>query len=231
MQVLISLWRAILIGRRFSHQVITCPRSWLLRVDRCSSSVWWSLILSLVSWVRGMSAYSPLIAWEIAIIVVKVLVSCKWIWRATLMEDTASRSSRSLWEINVIACLACIYSCIIRRIHSMGSSSRGSITATQGFIMMRRAWIQLRRRRWVVHLVLPMWRILCTILIAVTNNLLGLIVESRVLLCAWVVETIRSEKYLVLSFIVGTSVRSTPCLPVASTSHYHGWFACRDTRA
>jgi hypothetical protein len=113
----------------------------------------------------------------------------------------------------------------------MGSSSWGSVSTAQGFIMMRRTWIQLRRRGRIIHLVLPMGRILCAILIAVANNLFCLIVESRMLLCARVVKAIRSKEYLVLSFIVRASVRSSPCLTVASTSHNHGWFACWDARA
>ena len=63
--------------------------------------------------------------------------------------------------------------------------------------------------------------ILSAILVAIANYLLSLIIEPGVLLCAWVVETIRPKQYLILSFVIRPSIRPTTSgLAVATSPHY-----------
>ena len=63
--------------------------------------------------------------------------------------------------------------------------------------------------------------ILSTVLVAMANYLLSLVVEPGVLLSAGVVETIGPKQYLILSFVVRSSILPTPSgLAVASALHH-----------
>jgi hypothetical protein len=63
--------------------------------------------------------------------------------------------------------------------------------------------------------------ILSTILVAMANYLLSLVVEPGVLLSAGVVETIGPKQYLILSFVVWSSIWPAPSgLAVASAPHH-----------
>ena len=63
--------------------------------------------------------------------------------------------------------------------------------------------------------------IVSTVLVAMANYLLSLVVEPGMLLSAGVVETIGPKQYLILSFVVLSSIWSTPSgLAVASASHH-----------
>lgn len=63
--------------------------------------------------------------------------------------------------------------------------------------------------------------VLSTVLIAMTYNLFSLIVKSGMLLSARIIETVRSEENLILSFIVWTTIWSSSCLTIATSSNYH----------
>lgn len=63
--------------------------------------------------------------------------------------------------------------------------------------------------------------ILSTVLVAMANYLLSLVVELGMLLSAGVVETIGPKQYLILSFVVRSSIWPAPSgLAVASAPHH-----------
>ncbi len=92
------------------------------------------------------------------------------------------------------------------------------------------AWIESRWRRRVIHLRMHLRWVLSAIFVTVTNDLFSLIVEPRMLLCAWIIKTIRPKENLVLSFIIGSPVWTTTSLSVTSTSHDHWWLTCWNAR-
>lgn len=94
---------------------------------------------------------------------------------------------------------------------------------------MRNARVEMWRRRTIVHLSVSLRWILCAVLVAVTDYFFSLVIESWVLLSARVIKTIRSEKNLVLSLIVRTSVRASSRLTVTASSHLHRRLAGRNT--
>lgn len=218
MQILFSLRWLLLTYIRLSHHVLTAP--WC-RILRCTTSIGNSLFWRLVSWICGMGAYTTLVTRKIAIVIIEVLISCKWIWWSSLMISSPTRCLRI---IDVIACLASINA--TWEWWSMSAPSWMCITATQSIIILRSSCIHLRWRWWLIHLSVSLWWVLSTILIAMTDDLFSLVVESGVLLSAWIVESIRAEKNLILCFVVRTAVRASTSLPIASSSHYQWWLAC-----
>ena len=78
---------------------------------------------------------------------------------------------------------------------------------------------------------MPLLWVLCTVLVAMTYNLFSLVVESGMLLSTRIIETVRSEEYLILSFVIRTTIRTSSSLTIATPSHNHGWLACRNARS
>ena len=155
--------------------------------------------LWLICWVRRMSSHTS-IAWQVALIVIVVLlIFSEWIWWTVLVNSANSNWCPSV--INIIACIACIDSS--REIHSVGSTTsyRCKSAAHSVIILPSRILIILRRRCWIIILMMS-GRILCTVLIAMANDFFGLIIESRVLRCRVIFETIWPEQNLIPTLIV-----------------------------
>ena len=72
-----------------------------------------------------------LVAGKITIVVVKILVSCKWIGRTALMEGSSnSATTWGLRKVHIVTSLTCVDTGVVRGVHSMGASAWSRITTT-----------------------------------------------------------------------------------------------------
>lgn len=135
------------------------------------------------------------------------------------MERT--NPDRCTCVINIIARITCIYSSW--EIHSMSAtSSHRSEAATHSVIVLTWILIILWRRGWLIVLMNSR-RILSStaIFVAMTDDLLSLIVESWVLGCRIVVKSVWSKQNLISTLIVILS--GWPSIPSSSTSCGNPW--------
>lgn len=206
-----------------THIVITSE--WSLRLSSmltCRDSTSRSFNdLRLVCRVGRMCTVS--IAWEIALVVVIILlILCKGIRWSVLMDS--SDSNRSTCVVDIVACVTCVDTS--RHIHSVSATSCCATNKTTAcsIIMLSTMVIELSWGScWFIVLRIP-WRVLSTVLIAMTDNILSLIVVSWVLRSRIVFEAVRSEQYLITTLIVIVNSRSSVASWRRSTSHHHGWF-------
>ena len=75
-----------------------------------------------------MSSNTSLIAGQIAVVIIEILVSSEGIRRSSLMENSTCTSSRSLGIVDIVACLACVDTTVVGRVHSMGTPAWCCIT-------------------------------------------------------------------------------------------------------